>query len=601
MEKKKTAEREWIDRVISEVEEDFERRQTERASLERQWKLNVNFLAGNQYMDISSRGEIVEQERDFAWQERQVYNHIAPIVESRAAKFSRVRPKLIVTPLADDDDEITNARLAGRVVETAFEKADFDGVVSEVTRWSEVCGTGFYKIVWDGEAGKKVGVTEDGTVFEGDIRIVAVSPFEIYPDCLYSAPSEVRSLIHARCVSAAEVFRLYGKRVVGTEVTVFGAEKKSAATRRDSVIVIERYELPNEDFPNGRMIAVGGGELLWYGELPYVNGENETRTFPFVRQACQEAAGCFFGTSVVERLIPVQRAYNAVKNRKHEFLNRLSLGVLNVEDGSLDTDDLAEDGLCPGKVLVYRQGSTPPEFLENGKISSDFSGEEEKLLNEFVIVSGVSDVTSASQNAKVTSGAALSILIEQDNSRLLIPAEQIRRAAVGVAKQALRLYRQFMTGVRLLKETDDMSKTKISYVDRKALTSDEVVLQSENELLHTPAEQKEQLFRLFESGLLTDGDGMLVRGVKGEILDLLGYRELDTTGSVIRLHRERAQAENASFSRETPVVSALDDHAVHVEEHTRYFLSEYERMSKEEYRAVEEHVAAHRALDRGVS
>lgn len=145
----------------------------------------------------------------------------------------------------------------------------------------------------------------------------------------------------------------------------------------------------------------------------------------------------------------------------------------------------------------------------------------------------------------MTSGAALSILIEQDNSRLLISAENIRRAAVSVAKQILRLYRQFMTGVRLLKETDDASREKVYYVDRKALTSDEVVLQSENELLHTPAEQKEQLFRLFESGLLTDSDGALLRGVKGEILSLLGYRELDTTGAVIRLHRERAQAENA--------------------------------------------------------
>ncbi|MBS1314840.1 MAG: hypothetical protein HP048_05775, partial [Clostridia bacterium] len=303
---------------------------------------------------------------------------------------------------------------------------------------------------------------------------------------------------------------------------------------------------------------------------------------------------CFFGTSVVERLIPIQRAYNAVKNRKHEFLNRLSLGVLNVEDGSLDADDLKEDGLCPGKVLIYRQGATPPAYLKNEGISSDFSGEEEKLLNEFVIVSGVSDVTSASQNAKVTSGAALSILIEQDNSRLLISAENIRRAAVGVAKQILRLYRQFMTGVRLLKETDDASREKVYYVDRKALTSDEVVLQSENELLHTPAEQKEQLFRLFESGLLTDSDGALLRGVKGEILSLLGYRELDTTGAVIRLHRERAQAENAAFARKTPAVSALDDHVVHIEEHTRYYLSEYETMSEREYRAVEAHVAEHK-------
>lgn len=160
----------------------------------------------------------------------------------------------------------------------------------------------------------------------------------------------------------------------------------------------------------------------------------------------------------------------------------------------------------------------------------------------------MSDVTSASQNAKVTSGAALSILIEQDNSRLLISAENIRRAGGGRRQADSAAVPPVYDGVRLLKETDDASREKVYYVDRKALTSDEVVLQSENELLHTPAEQKEQLFRLFESGLLTDSDGALLRGVKGEILSLLGYRELDTTGAVIRLHRERAQAENAAFA-----------------------------------------------------
>ena len=56
----------------------------------------------------------------------------------------------------------------------------------------------------------------------------------------------------------------------------------------------------------------------------------------------------FFGTSVVERIIPVQRAYNTVKNRKHEFMNRMAVGVMAVEDGSVDTDDLEEEGLPPG-------------------------------------------------------------------------------------------------------------------------------------------------------------------------------------------------------------------------------------------------------------
>ena len=66
---------------------------------------------------------------------------------------------------------------------------------------------------------------------------------------------------------------------------------------------------------------------------------------------------------IVETLIPIQRAYNALMNRKQEFLARYSQGVLLVEDGSVDLDNLQDEGLSPGKVLVYRQGSTPPTLL----------------------------------------------------------------------------------------------------------------------------------------------------------------------------------------------------------------------------------------------
>lgn len=63
---------------------------------------------------------------------------------------------------------------------------------------------------------------------------------------------------------------------------------------------------------------------------------------------------------LVSRLIPLQRAYNAIKNRELEYINRVSLGVLCVEDGSVDIDELQEDGICGGKVIAYRQGSAAP-------------------------------------------------------------------------------------------------------------------------------------------------------------------------------------------------------------------------------------------------
>lgn len=61
---------------------------------------------------------------------------------------------------------------------------------------------------------------------------------------------------------------------------------------------------------------------------------------------------------LVSRLIPLQRAYNAIKNRELEYINRISLGVLCVEDGSVDIDELQE--VCGGKVIAYRQGSSAP-------------------------------------------------------------------------------------------------------------------------------------------------------------------------------------------------------------------------------------------------
>lgn len=44
--------------------------------------------------------------------------------------------------------------------------------------------------------------------------------------------------------------------------------------------------------------------------------------------------------------------------------------ILCVEDGSIDTDAIEKEGLRDGKVLVYRQGATPPFILE---IDDDFN------------------------------------------------------------------------------------------------------------------------------------------------------------------------------------------------------------------------------------
>ena len=91
---------------------------------------------------------------------------------------------------------------------------------------------------------------------------------------------------------------------------------------------------------------------------------------------------------IVSRLVPIQQAYNNLMNRNQECINRLAYPTLLVEDGSVDIDNLEEEGLTPGKVLVYRQGAEQPKFFTNSSspevtVIDNSKSAQEVLLKEF--------------------------------------------------------------------------------------------------------------------------------------------------------------------------------------------------------------------------
>lgn len=65
---------------------------------------------------------------------------------------------------------------------------------------------------------------------------------------------------------------------------------------------------------------------------------------------------------LVSLLEPWQRKYNEIMNMHSVHLDFATSGYLVVEDGSLDIDELSEEGLAPGKILVYRQGASWPHI-----------------------------------------------------------------------------------------------------------------------------------------------------------------------------------------------------------------------------------------------
>ncbi len=598
--------------LAEEITADFLNRQRERRLIERGWQLNMNFVGGNQYCDVNSAGELFEEDKKYYWQTRRVFNHIAPTLDIRCAKLGRIRPALAVRAASDEEKDKQSAKLASAILSSVFEDADIDGIISEATLWSETCGTAFYKVIWDGAAGDEVGSVDGGRKLrQGNVCVSAVSPFEIYPYSLSEEKLAAQpSIIHAKAMPVQDIYTLYGVKLAGRDISEFSLTPYASAGRsREGLsydkavrhgyeLVIERYERPTDDSPEGRLTVVAGGKLLFDGALPYVNGEDGSRGYPFVRQLSIPLAGSFFGASVVERLIPLQRAYNAVKNRKHEFLNRISMGCVAVEDGSVDTDELTEDGLTPGKVIIYRQGSKPPEMLTLGSVPQEFTEEEDSLIQEFDKVSGTGELTQSMNGISgVTSATGLQLIVEQDEARLDGSYRQIKLALKNIGRQILRLFRQFACDVRLLKYAGASGAACITYFKGSDISSDDVVLEADSDLNLTPAQRRSAIYEMLDKGLLTDENGNLTVSAKNKILQMIGYKGLAAGRDITGLNRVRAENENQTMRSAEAEVKAYDDHSVHIAEHTAFLLTE--KLTKAAESRICAHIDMHRQMEKG--
>lgn len=600
--------------IVKEVMDDFNNRREKRRNIEMQWLLNINFMRGNQYAVISPGGDIIDYGKRYYWEEREVFNHIAPIIESRLSKFTRVNCKVAVRPSSSSDNDLNVAKIATKLLEATSQDNNYVKLSSEANYWSELTGTAFYKITWNT---KKCGVFTkiagyDGK--DGGVNISVCPPYEVYPDTLGATDiNACRSLIHARAYPVKTIEEVWGVKVKGGDVSVinmdvanakgevgFGGGFRAASEERtDHTIVVERYERPSIERKNGRLLIVAGDTLLYDGELPYTNGRDGERDFPFVRQTAFPEPCSFYGASIIERLIPIQRAYNAVKNRKHEFINRLSVGVIAVEDGSVDLESLEEEGLAPGKIITYRQGATPPVAMHPGSVPGELRDEEDRLLSEFVAISGISSYSASPVNSENLSGYALQLIIEQDYSRLSVTTESIRNAAREMSKQILRLYRQFTKTSRFIKATGDGGEIETMAFKGSDLNSDDIVMEADSEMVETPAVRKNMVLELMERGLLSDENGKMSNRNKLKILELLGFGNWESARSSDEAHLKKAALENYDVENGLEIsTEEVDDHIIHIEEHSRFLVEGRDSLTDKSRNIINAHIREHRILNR---
>ncbi len=643
----------YKDDLVSYVEQEFARRETERRPYELQWRLNLAFLDGQQFVDINDGiMDIGEIPKMYWWQERETFNQIAPIIETRVARFSKMQPKLKTRPATSESADVSSAKVCSRLLEYTRNERFTAEQKQALFQWLEGCGTVFVKNIWDTKLGKRVGeieigvetkerpeeqkpieeqyqfneddlsatgkltadqiekeeitektqveVTDEGTMagtkiplYEGDVNPILVPSFEIYPDSSRNPTvDDCRSIIHAKAYPVDMIYEIWGVEVepepvdsMGSSVTSWGSGglgygftsfNGSTGQVEGYARVIEYWERPTLGYPNGRLIVVSNGNLLHVSDLPFEVGTDGEPDFPFVKFDCIKKPGCFWGRTITERLIPIQRRYNALRNRKAEYLNRCAIGQLVVEENAVDANDVEANGAAPGYIFVIKPGHEAPYYMRNPQLPAAFNIEEAELLNMFTVISGVSEITRHSKAPPgVKSGVAMDIAVDQDDTRLSHTVENYETGLIKCGKQWLRLYMQKAEQPRLLRTVGKDLEVELIEWSANDIRSDDVVVETSSLTAESPAQRRQMVFDLLSAGLFNDPEtGRLTKEGQIKVFEILQFGDWEFWDDVEQLHIARAEKENKAMSEgQLPQISDIDDDTLHISRHNRFRLT----------------------------
>ena len=612
--------------IISKVLDDLQKRKTERQPLEQQWTLNANFLVGNQYCEINTyRGDIEQLEPVYDWLERETFNQIAPLIETRIANLKKINHMMKVKPATNELKDYDKAETSTSILQHTQKVTDFESKKNTAIYWNELCGNCFWMSWWDKDKGEQVGVEtiidvdENGietkketAYYQGDLDYGLLTPYEIYPESIFKQGIEnQRSIILEQVKTVEDIYDLYGIEVEGSNVDTFeltpmatgggfGYENTVVTLGHRTVDnaqkVITYMEKPSKHCPNGKMIIiVGDSELVYYGNLPYKN-------IPIVQMVCTETAGQFYGKSVIERLIPLQRAYNGCINRIHEFIKRIAIGGFITEQGSIDVEEYEQNGQAPGALLVYKVGTQPPVPIPNGQLPNEVMQERYNLKTDMEYVAGVSQLmVNGATPSGVTSGTAIENLMEIDNTRLSLTGDHIRNSIRKLQIVWLEIFKIYATTRRIINTIGKNSIGKAIVWDSEDINSYDVEYITENELLMSEDMQKQRFFEAYNLGLFTDSDGRIPERVKQKALEYMKIGNYTEMMNMNTLQIQSAQRENVFFENGVvPEVSDFDEHEIHIEEHLRYVLQmdfQLLKMKRPEYaKALEEHLRQHKQI-----
>lgn len=444
--------------LLSELKEKFTRAETARKPFETQWKLNLYWLVGRQYTVIHDYQSRVVEPKAPPWRVRLVANRILPIWRGSLGRLLKTRPIPDVIPSTGEEEDVLTAKVADKVIKYVWYNRGLEGQKSiELYGWMLACGSSFLMPHWDPEAGEMAPVEEpldedpdgdeeaiDEVVEElggekvekeprmepiGDIMVSVVSPFEVFPENGIHSLDEMSWVFVARSVPVKDLksrYPLHADDIHEEEGLEniewpFGSPASptsynenltpSQESRKGVARIVEYFQKPSSDFPKGRHVVYVGDTLIKrMDKLPF----NHKR-IPIVKFDNIIYPGRFWGGSVIEQLIPLQREYNRARSMLIETRNMMSRPklLIPIQAGVAEDQWTTE----PGEKIFYNPiGGGRPEPWVPPPVPGYVLQELDRIEQDMMEVASHHWATRGLNPPGVRTAAGIAMLQEADDT-----------------------------------------------------------------------------------------------------------------------------------------------------------------------------------------
>ena len=260
------------------------------------------------------------------------------------------------------------------------------------------------------------------TVAEGDVKVEARSPFQIFVDPLADSFSEAEWLVEESIKSAGYIRSRYGVSIEpdtpanpGMIEARMGAVFMPGTGGYKGVKVREYWCRPCDEHPQGYRAVWAQGKVLFADQKPF-------DPFPYVMLKGIDIPGRLWPASIVDGLRGPQTELNKVRSQIAENRNRVgNPTILASKQAVQDPEKFAASTTMPGGIYFFDDVGSPnavPTYLQAPPLP-DYVLEEIPTIQESMQeISGQHEVTSAQVPPGVTAASAINLLQEADDTML---------------------------------------------------------------------------------------------------------------------------------------------------------------------------------------